>query len=224
VLSLFAGVLQRDLRLALRRRGDVLNTLAFFVMVTSLFPLGVGADSKLLATIAPGILWVAALLAAMLSFARLFDSDYADGTLEQMALAAEPLGLIVLAKAAAHWITTGLLLSLLAPVLALQFGLNGALTGTLCLSLLLGTPLLSLLGAVAAALTLGLRGAGVLSALLLMPLFVPVLIFGSGAVAAADSGPGAQSHLLRLAGLLMLALPLAPLAASAALRLAVDSA
>jgi len=224
VLSLFAGVLQRDLRLALRRRGDVLNTLAFFVMVTSLFPLGVGADSKLLATIAPGILWVAALLAAMLSFARLFDSDYADGTLEQMALAAEPLGLIVLAKAGAHWITTGLLLSLLAPVLALQFGLNGTLTGTLCLSLLLGTPLLSLLGAVAAALTLGLRGAGVLSALLLMPPFVPVLIFGSGAVAAADSGTGAQSHLLLLAGLLMLALPLAPLAASAALRLAVDSA
>jgi len=224
VLSLFAGVLARDLRLALRRRGDVLNTLAFFVMVTSLFPLGVGADSKLLAAIAPGILWVAALLAAMLSFARLFDSDYADGTLEQMALAAEPLALIVLAKAAAHWVTTGLLLSLLAPVMGLQFGLTGALTGTLCLSLLLGTPLLSLLGAVAAALTLGLRGAGVLSALLLMPLFVPVLIFGSGAVAAADSGTGAQSHLLLLGGLLMLALPLAPLAASAALRLAVDSA
>jgi heme exporter protein B len=224
VLKLFGGMLARDLRLALRRRGDVLNTLAFFVMVASLFPLGVGAEPKLLTAIAPGILWVAALLAAMLSFSRLFDADFADGTLEQMVLAPEPLFVIVLAKVLAHWITTGLLLSLLAPLLALQYGLGAGLIAVLCGSLVLGTPLLSLLGAVAAALTLGLRGAGVLSALLLLPLFVPVLIFGAGAVSAADSGLGAQPHLLLLAGGLLLALPLAPWAASAALRLAVDSA
>ncbi len=220
----FGAVLLRDLRLSMRRKGDVLNTLAFFIMVTSMFPLGVGADSQLLRTIAPGILWVAALLAAMLSFPRLFDSDFADGTLEQIALSGEGLSILVLAKVTAHWITSGLTLALLAPLMGIQFGLEGDLLAVLCASLLLGTPVLSLIGAVAASLTLGLRGAGVLSALIVLPLFVPVLIFGAGAVTAADSGLGGESHLLLLGAMLLVSVPLAPLATAAALRIALEHA
>jgi heme exporter protein B len=208
----------------MRRKGDVVNTLAFFIMVTSMFPLGVGADSQLLRTIAPGILWVAALLAAMLSFSRLFDSDFADGTLEQIALSGEGLSILVLAKVTAHWITSGLTLALLAPLMGIQFGLEGDLLAVLCASLLLGTPVLSLIGAVAASLTLGLRGAGVLSALIVLPLFVPVLIFGAGAVTAADSGLGGDSHLLLLGAMLLGSVPLAPLATAAALRIALEHA
>jgi heme exporter protein B len=223
-MKAFKAVLLRDLRLSMRRKGDVLNTLAFFIMVTTMFPLGVGADSNLLRTIAPGILWVAALLAAMLSFPRLFDSDFADGTLEQIALSQEGLSTLVLAKVTAHWITSGLTLAILAPVMGIQFGLEGDLLAVLCASLLLGTPVLSLIGAVAASLTLGLRGAGVLSALIVLPLFVPVLIFGAGAVAAADSGLGGESHLLLLGAMLMASIPLAPLATAAALRIALEHA
>ena len=223
-MSAFRAVLLRDLRLSMRRKGDVLNTLAFFIMVTSMFPLGVGADSQLLRTIAPGILWVAALLAAMLSFPRLFDSDFADGTLEQIALSGEGLSILVLAKVTAHWITSGLTLALLAPLMGIQFGLEGDLLAVLCASLLLGTPVLSLIGAVAASLTLGLRGAGVLSALIVLPLFVPVLIFGAGAVTAADSGLGGDSHLLLLGAMLLGCVPLAPLATAAALRIALEHA
>ena len=221
-MKAFGAVLLRDLRLSMRRKGDVLNTLAFFIMVTSMFPLGVGADSQLLRTIAPGILWVAALLAAMLSFPRLFDSDFADGTLEQIALSGEGLSILVLAKVTAHWITSGLTLALLAPLMGIQFGLEGDLLAVLCASLLLGTPVLSLIGAVAASLTLGLRGAGVLSALIVLPLFVPVLIFGAGAVTAADSGLGGESHLLLLGAMLLGSVPLAPLATAAALRIALE--
>jgi len=220
----FGAVLLRDLRLSMRRKGDVLNTLAFFIMVTSMFPLGVGADSQLLRTIAPGILWVAALLAAMLSFPRLFDSDFADGTLEQIALSGESLSILVLAKVTAHWITSGLTLALLAPLMGIQFGLEGNLLAVLCASLLLGSPVLSLIGAVAASLTLGVRGAGVLSALIVLPLFVPVLIFGAGAVTAADSGLGGDSHLLLLGAMLLGSVPLAPLATAAALRIALEHA
>ncbi len=220
----FKAVLLRDLRLSMRRKGDVLNTLAFFIMVTTMFPLGVGADSQLLRTIAPGILWVAALLAAMLSFPRLFDSDFADGTLEQITLSGEGLSILVLAKVAAHWITSGLTLSILAPLMGIQFGLEGDMLAVLCASLLLGTPVLSLIGAVAASLTLGLRGAGVLSALIVLPLFVPVLIFGAGAVTAADSGLGGESHLLLLGAMLLGSVPLAPLATAAALRIALEHA
>lgn len=223
-MSAFRTVLLRDLRLSMRRKGDVVNTLAFFIMVTSMFPLGVGADSQLLRTIAPGILWVAALLAAMLSFPRLFDSDFADGTLEQIALSGEGLSILVLAKVTAHWITSGLTLALLAPLMGIQFGLEGDLLAVLCTSLLLGTPVLSLIGAVAASLTLGLRGAGVLSALIVLPLFVPVLIFGAGAVTAADSGLGGDSHLLLLGAMLLGSVPLAPLATAAALRIALEHA
>lgn len=220
----FKAVLLRDLRLSMRRKGDVLNTLSFFIMVTTMFPLGVGADSQLLRTIAPGILWVAALLAAMLSFPRLFDSDFADGTLEQITLSGEGLSILVLAKVAAHWITSGLTLSILAPLMGIQFGLEGDMLAVLCASLLLGTPVLSLIGAVAASLTLGLRGAGVLSALIVLPLFVPVLIFGAGAVTAADSGLGGESHLLLLGAMLLGSVPLAPLATAAALRIALEHA
>lgn len=223
-MSAFSAVLLRDLRLSMRRKGDVLNTLAFFIMVTTMFPLGVGADSQLLKTIAPGILWVAALLAAMLSFPRLFDSDFADGTLEQIALSGEGLSVLVLAKVTAHWITSGLTLSILAPLMGVQFGLGGDLLAVLCASLLLGTPVLSLIGAVAASLTLGLRGAGVLSALIVLPLFVPVLIFGAGAVTAAESGLGGESHLLLLGAMLLGSIPLAPLATAAALRIALEHA
>ena len=222
MMRAFICVLRRDLLLGLRRKSDVLNTLVFFFIVASLFPLGVGADRALLQNIAPGILWIAALLAAMLSLGRLFEPDHADGTLEQMALGAEPFAVMVIAKILAHWLMTGLPLTLLAPVLALQFDLPADGIAVLSASLLIGTPVLSLIGAVAAALTLGLRGGGVLSALLVLPLYVPVLIFGAGAVAAALAGLGAQSHLLLLGALLMTALAFAPWASASALRIGLE--
>jgi len=215
-------VLRRDLVLAFRRRSDVLTTLFFFVIVVSLFPLGVGPEPELLRTMAPGILWVAALLASMLSLGRLFSLDYLDGTLEQMLLAPEPLPVIVLAKAAAHWLVSGLPLVLMSPVLAIQFDLTQTLIEILVLSLLLGTPVLSLIGAIGASLTLGLRGGGVLVSLLVLPLYVPVLIFGAGAVGAESSGLGAQSHLLLLAAMLVFAAVASPWAVAAGLRISVE--
>lgn len=218
----FMAVLARDVRLAFRRRSDVLTTLFFFVMVTSLFPLGVGPERELLRTMAPGILWVGALLAAMLSLNRLFALDHADGTLEQMLLSSEPLAVIVMAKVLAHWLVAGVPLVLLAPLLALQFDLPFDAIGVLAASLLLGTPVLSLIGAIGAALTLGLRGGGVLVALLVLPLYIPVLIFGSGAVGAQASGLGSTAHLQLLAGVLAASAALAPWAAAAALRVSID--
>jgi heme exporter protein B len=218
----FLAVIRRDLALALRRRADVLNTLVFFVLVTSLFPLGVGAEPNLLTQIAPGILWVAALLAAVLSLNRLFEADHADGTLEQMALSAQPLSVIVLGKVVAHWLMTGLPLTLLAPLIAVQFNLRAEAIGLLTATLALGTPVFSLIGAVVAALTLGLRGGGVLAALLVLPLYVPVLIFGAGAVGVAEAGLDAQSNLLLLGASLLGALALAPWATAGALRVALD--
>ncbi len=218
----FLCVFRRDIALALRRKSEALNTLVFFVIVTSLFPLGIGAEPNLLREIAPGILWVAALLAALLSLARLFEPDYADGTLEQMALVGDPFPLIVLAKIGAHWVMTGLPLTLLAPLIALQFALPGDSILLLFLTLLIGTPVLSLLGAIAAALTLGLRGGGVLSALLVLPLYIPLLIFGAGATGAAAAGLGAQSHLLLLGAFLLTSAALAPWATASALRIALD--
>lgn len=220
--TLFTTVVRRDVLLAFRRRADVLTTLFFFVMVTALYPLGVGPDPDLLRTMAPGILWVGALLAAMLSLGRLFSLDHADGTLEQMVLAPEPLTVIVVGKVVAHWLVAGLPLVLLAPLLAVPFDLPAPSIGILSLSLLLGTPVLSLVGAIGAALTLGLRGGGVLIALLVLPLYIPVLIFGAGAVGAQASGAGATAHLQLLGALLAGALALAPWASAAALRLAQD--
>lgn len=215
-------VVQRDLRIAVRRRADTLAALVFFVMVVSLFPLGVGPELQLLRTMAPGVVWVAALLASMLSLARLFADDYQDGTLEQMLLSSHPLALLVLGKIMAHWLGSGLLLALMSPLLALQFDLSPAATGVLFASLLLGTPVLSLIGAIGAALTVGLRGAGVLISLLVLPLSIPVLIFGAGSVGAYNAGLGISSHFSLLGAVLALALVGAPLVAAAALRIAME--
>ncbi len=216
------AIVRRDLLLAMRRKSEVLTALFFFIIVVSLFPLGIGPETALLRKIAPGILWVAALLATMLGLARLFAPDHADGTLEQMVLAPAPLGLLVMGKIVAHWITTGLPLVLLAPVLGIQFDLEPGALGILVVALLLGTPLLSLIGAIGAALTLGLRGGGVLLSLLVLPLYVPALIFGAGAVEAHISGLGAGGHLSLLAALLALAVFFAPWATTAALRIALE--
>lgn len=222
VLSTMNGVFQRDLRLALRRRADTGAALFFFIIVVSLFPLGVGPEPSQLRTMAPGVVWVAALLAAMLSLGRLFADDHQDGTLEQLLLAACPLSLLVLAKMAAHWLVSGLLLALISPLLALQFGLPADALGVLLMSLLLGTPLLSLIGGIGAALTVGVRGASVLLALLVLPLVAPVLIFGAGAVQASQAGLDVGGHFSLLGAMLAAALFLAPLAAAAALRIALD--
>jgi len=222
MLSVLRTVIHRDLLLALRRRADVATVLLFFVIVVSLFPLGIGPEPNLLRAIAPGVIWVAALLSCMLALARLFAADFADGTLEQMLVSATPLGLIVAGKVAAHWLTSGLPLVLIAPVLALQFDLNQSLLGVLALSLLIGTPVLSLIGAIGAALTLGLRGGGVLLALLVLPLYVPVLIIGAGALDAAAAGLSAQPHFLLLAALLVLAAAFTPWAIAASLRISVE--
>lgn len=215
-------VFVRDLRGVLRRRTDTAAALVFFVIVVTLFPLGVGAEPALLRRMGPGVVWVAALLASMLSLARLFADDHRDGTLEQLLLAATPLPLLVLAKMAAHWLTSGLLLAAVSPLLALQFDLSAAGSAVLAVSLLLGTPILSLIGGVGAALTVGVRGAGVLLSLLVLPLVAPVLIFGAGAVDAGEAGLGSGAHLSLLGAMLAPALVLAPLAAAAALRIAIE--
>jgi heme exporter protein B len=212
----------RDVLLAMRRRADVATTLFFFVIVASLFPLGVGPDPKLLRIMAPGILWVGALLASMLSLGRLFAEDYADGSLEQLVLAPEPLALVVIGKVMAHWLVSGLPLVLIAPVIALQFDLPAEAIGTLLVALLLGTPVLSLIGAIGAALTVGVRGGGVLVSLLVLPLYVPVLIFGAGAVDASAIGMSASGHLSILGALLLGGMALAPWATAAALRISLE--
>ena len=216
------ALFQRDLKLAQRRQADTLGAAVFFVIVVSLFPLGIGPETGLLRRMGPGVVWVAALLAAMLSMPRLFAEDAADGTLEQLLLAGAPLPLLVLAKVAAHWLVSGVLLVVVAPVLALQYGLPAEQIGMLVWSLLLGTPVLSLVGAIGAALTVGVRGASVLLSLLVLPLVTPVLIFGAGAVEAVGAGLGAEGHLSLLGALLALALFGAPLAAAAALRISLD--
>lgn len=215
-------VLKRDLLLAFRRRSDVATTLFFFLIVSSLFPLGIGPEAAVLSSIAPGVLWVAALLAGMISLTRLFAADFADGSLEQMLIAPQPLALLVLAKILAHWIVCGLPVVLLAPLIGLQYALPNESLLVLVWSLLLGTPALSLIGAIGAALTLGVRGSGLLVALLVLPLYIPVLIFGAGAVAASQHGMSAQAHLSLLAACSLLALVLAPLATAAALRISVE--
>jgi heme exporter protein B len=223
--GLLAGmrcIMARDLRIALRRRSDTLAALIFFVMVVSLFPLSVGPEPQLLRTMAPGVIWVAALLASMLSLARLFADDFQDGTLEQMLLSGHPLAFLVLGKIIAHWLASGLLLALVSPLLALQFDLSVASTGVLLASLLLGTPVLSLLGAIGAALSVGLRGAGMLLSLLVLPLCIPVLIFGAGAVEADMGGLGIAGHFSLLGALLIVALACAPIVAATALRIALE--
>jgi len=219
---MFAWLVWRDLILAWRRRADVLATLFFFIIVVSLFPLGIGPERETLKTIAPGVVWVAALLASMLSLGRIFGNDYQDGTLEQLLLTPQPGYLVVLAKVLAHWIVSEVPLVLIAPVLGVQFGLSQNGLAIVVVSLLLGTPVLSVIGSVGAALTLGLRAANVLVALLVLPLYIPVLIFGSGAVQASVTGSSPQAWLLLLAATLIVSLVFAPWATSAALRISVE--
>ena len=223
MLRVFWCILTRDLTLALRRRTDVLTTLFFFVIVVSLFPLGVGTEHQVLRILGPGVVWVAALLASMLALERLFAADYDDGTLEQMLLTAQPLALLVLAKIAAHWLLTGLPLVLIAPLVGMQYHLSETAIGVMMLSLLLGTPVLSLIGAIGAALTLGLRGGGILLSLLILPLYIPVLVYGAGAVEVSvidlsDTLP----YLPLLGAFLMVALIFAPVASAAAFRISIE--
>ena len=221
-MNSFFAVVQRDLRMAMRRKSEVLTALFFFVVVASLFPLGIGPEPGVLRKIAPGILWVGALLASLLSLGRLFSADFQDGTLEQMALSSTPLPVLVGAKILAHWLLSGLPLALLAPLLAVQFDLDGDAMEVLVLTLLVGTPLLSLIGAVGAALTLGVRGGEVLLSLLVLPLYIPALVFGAGAVEAQVSGIGYAAHVSILAAMLVLAGFFGPWMCAAALRIALE--
>jgi len=222
LLAAACAMVRRDLLLAWRSQADVANALLFFVIVASLFPLAVGPEPALLRALAPGVVWVAALLASLLALGRLFAADYADGTLEQLALAPEPLGMLIGAKIAAHWLSSGLPLALIAPVLGLQYDLPRDALLALIAGLLLGTPVLSLLGAIGAGLTLGLRAGNVLVPLLVLPLTVPVLIFGTGAVEAVVAGLTPAPHLSLLGGMLALAAFFAPWAAATAVRIALE--
>lgn len=222
MIGLLLAVTRRDLLMARRRRIEALLPLGFFVVAAGLFPIGVGPESQTLRQIAPGVLWVCALLAAMLSVTQMFASDHHDGSLEQMVLAPQPLVVVVAGKVLAHWLTSGIPLVLTAPLIGVLFDMRAQSIVTLTLTLLLGTPILSLLGAVGAALTLGLRSGAALMFLLVLPLTVPALIFGTGAVGAVDAGLSAQAHMSLLGALLILTLLGAPLAAAAALRISLD--
>lgn len=217
------ALLRCDLLLALRRPGEILHPIAFFSAVATLFPLASGAGPEMLRRMAPGALWIAALLAATLAAPRLFAEDYADGSLEQLALASTPLAPLLAARAAAHWLVSGAPLVLLGPVFGAMFGLDPAACAVLGASLLLGIPVLSLLGALAAALTLGVRPAAFVAALLVLPLYVPTLVFGAGAVNAAQSGLDPLPHLQLLGALSILAAFYVPIACAAAVRLVLET-
>lgn len=219
---MFMWIIKRDLLLAIRRQSDVLTTLFFFIIVVSLFPLSVGPEMNMLRTMAPGVVWVAALLASMLSLGRMFSNDYLDGTLEQMLLSPQSLSFLVLGKTLAHWLVTGVPLVLMAPVLGIQYDLPADALLVLTATLLLGTPVLSLIGAIGAALTLGLRGGGVLVSLLVLPLYIPILIFGAGAVEANMAGVGFDAHLSLIGAFLLVSLVFAPWAAASSLRVSLE--
>ncbi|ALG70376.1 heme transporter [Azospirillum thiophilum] len=221
-MSRFLRLVARDLRLALRQGSDATIAVMFFVLCVVLFPFGVGPEPNILARIAAGVIWVSALLASLLSLERLFQTDYEDGSLELLSLSSLPLEAAVLAKTLAHWLVTGVPLIVAAPLLAVLLNMDAEGFGVLVLTLTLGTPILSLIGAIGAALTLGARRGGVLLSLLILPLYIPVLIFGAGAIDAAINGLTPRPHLLLLAGILAAALPLAPWAGAAALRQAVE--
>jgi heme exporter protein B len=221
-MSAFFAIIHRDLLLVMRRKSEVLTALFFFVVVTSLFPLGIGADAALLRKIAPGVLWVAALLSTLLGLQRMFAADYLDGALEQLILTPQPLVLLVAGKIAAHWLVSGLPLVLLAPIIGIQFDLDAGSLYVLMGSLLLGTPVLSLLGSIGAALTLGVRGGSVLMSLLILPLYIPVLIFGAGAVYANSVGLDNSGHFSLLGALLILALAFVPWVSASALKIAIE--
>ncbi len=218
----FSILLRRDLTLAYRRRSEMINPLLFFVLVTALFPLGISADPALLREIGPGIIWVAALLASLLSLETVFRSDFDDGSLEQLLLSPHPLSVLMIAKVLAHWLITGLPLLLVAPLLGVLLNLSGDAMRTLLLTLALGTPVLSLIGAIGVALTVGLRKGGTILSLLVLPLYVPVLIFASSAVANSDAGLPVSAHLSLLTALLVLAISLSPAATAASLRISMS--
>jgi heme exporter protein B len=220
--SVLYRIFARDIKVALRRQSDVAAVFFFFIIAASLFPLGSGADPKLLKAMAPSVLWVTALLSCMLSLSRMYASDHADGTLEQMMLSNQPTVLIVLMKILAHWVLSGLPLVFVAPLIGLQFNLSAAELQVLALSLLMGTLALSLIGSIGAALTLGIRGTGVLIAILVLPLYIPVLVFGAGAVNAVSIGMSPNGALSLLGGVLAMALVFAPLASAAALKIALE--
>lgn len=218
----FFSLLRRDLLLAYRHRAQLANPLLFFTIVVSLFPLGLSPEAALLRTIAPGVIWVAALLAAMLSLESIFRSDFDDGSLEQLLLSPHPLSLLMLAKVIAHWLVTGLPLLVLAPLLGVLLRMEGAAMGPLIYTLALGTPVLSLVGAIGVALTVGLRRGGVLLSLLVLPLYIPVLIFAANAVGNAGAGLDISGQLAFLGALLALSVAMAPLATAAALRISLS--
>ena len=218
----FLVALLRDVKLAARSKGEVIQALIFFVVVVSLFPLAIGPESALLKRIAPGVVWVAALLSVLLTLPRILANDYADGTLEQLALSVYPLPVIVAGKMVAHWLMTGLPLAVLSPLLGLQFGLRSGELAALFTSLILGTPVLSMIGAIGAALTLGVRGGSILMALLVLPLYIPVLIFGAGAVEQAMVGLDFSANLSLLGAILLLGGLLVPLAVAAAVKISLD--
>ncbi len=218
----FTALIARDLRLAARRRVEALLPVAFFTVAASLFPLGVGPEPQVLRQIAPGVVWVCALLASMLSVTQMYAQDHADGSLEQLLLSGMPPLLVALAKACAHWLVTGVPLLVAAPIFGLLFDMSPPSIGALLITLALGTPILSFLGGVGAALTLGLRSGGVLLILLILPLCIPALIFGAGAVGAIESGLSARGHYSLLGALLIATALLAPLATAAALRISTE--
>jgi heme exporter protein B len=218
----FLILIRRDLILAVRHRAEMANPILFFILVTSLFPLGIGANPNLLQAVAPGVIWVAALLAALLSIENVFRSDFEDGSLEQYLLSSHPVSVLVLAKIIAHWLVTGLPLLLISPLLGILLGLPVEGIKILFITLLLGTPVLSLIGAVGVALTVGLRKGGMILALLVLPLYVPLLIFASGAVDSAAAGLPVTAHLSLITALLVLALSLSPFATAAALRVSLS--
>ena len=221
-MNAMLAIVQRDLLLVMRRKSDVLTALFFFVVVTSLFPLGIGADPALLRKVAPGVIWVAALLSTLLGLHRMFAADYQDGTLEQLILSPQPLVLLVAGKILAHWLVCGLPLVILAPIIGIQFDLDVDSLYVLMVTLLLGTPVLSLLGSIGAALTLGVRGGSVLMSLLVLPLYIPVLIFGAGAVYANSVGLDTSGHFSLLGALLILALAFVPWVSAAAIKIAIE--
>jgi heme exporter protein B len=221
-MSRFLEVVRRDLRLALRQGSDSIMVVTFFVLTVVLFPFGIGPESGVLERVSAGVLWVTALLASLLSLDRLFQADYEDGSLELLVLTPTPLEIVVIAKVVAHWLTTGLPLLVAAPLLAVLLHMNADGFASLLLTMLVGTPILSLIGGIGAALVLGARRGGVLLSLLILPLYVPVLIFGVGAIDAAVQARDATPHLLILGGLLVVALPLSPWATAAALRQALE--
>ncbi|MEJ2402749.1 MAG: heme exporter protein CcmB [Candidatus Thiodiazotropha sp.] len=220
--SAFNLLLKRDLVLAYRRRAELVNPMLFFVLVTAMFPLGIGNDPKLIEAVGPGVVWVAALLASLLSLDSMFRSDFEDGSLEQYMLSAHPISILVLAKILAHWLVTGLPLFIVAPLLAILLNIPGAAVPTLMLTLLLGTPVLSLIGSVGVALTVGLRRGGVILSLLVLPLYVPVLIFATDAVKTTIAGIPTTAQISILSAMLVGSLVLAPLATAASLRISLS--